>query len=33
MHVILSAKAVWAVVNDADVVEKERSASIMARKS
>ena len=30
---ILFAKAVWAAVNDADVAEKERTASIMARKS
>ena len=30
---ILSPKAVWAAVNDADVAEKERTASIMARKS
>ena len=33
MRAILSAKAVWAVENDADVAEKERIASIMARKS
>ena len=33
MCVILFAKAVWAAVNDADVAEKERTASIMARKS
>ena len=33
MRAILSAKAVWAAVNDADVAEKERTASIMARKS
>ena len=33
VRVILSAKAVWAVVNNANVVEKERTASIMARKS
>ena len=30
---ILSAKAIWAVVNDVDVDEKERTASIMMRKS
>ena len=30
---ILSTKAIWAAVNDADVAEKERTASIMARKS
>ena len=30
---ILFAKAVWAAVNDADVTEKERTASIMTRKS
>ena len=33
VHAILSAKAVWATVNDADVVKKERTTSIMARKS
>ena len=33
MHAILSAKAVWAAVNDADAAEKEWTASIMARKS
>ena len=33
MRAILSAKAIWAAVNNADVVEKERTASIMARKS
>ena len=33
MRVILSAKAVWAVVKDADVAEKVRTASIIARKS
>ena len=33
MRAILSAKAVWAAVNDADVAEKERTASIMTRKS
>ena len=32
MHAILFAKAVWATVNDVDVTEKERTASIMARK-
>ena len=30
---ILSAKSVWAAVNDVDVAEKERIASIMTRKS
>ena len=33
MRVILSTKAVWVVVNDTDVAEKVRTASIMARKS
>ena len=33
VHAILSTKAVWAAVNDADVAEKERTASIMTRKS
>ena len=33
MRVILSAKAVWAVAKDADVVEKVRIASIIVRKS
>ena len=33
MHAILSAKAVWATVKDVDVVEKERTTSIMERKS
>ena len=33
VHAILSAKDVWAAVNDADVAEKERTASIMTRKS
>ena len=33
VHAILSAKAVWPAVNDADVAEKDRTASIMARKS
>ena len=33
MRVILSAKAVWAATNDADVAEKVRTASIIARKS
>ena len=33
MHAILSAKAVWAAENDANVAEKEKTASIMARKS
>ena len=30
--VILSAKVLWAAVNDADVAEKVRTASIIARK-
>ena len=33
MCVILSAKAVWVVVKDADVVEKVQTASRIARKS
>ena len=33
MRVILSAKAVWVVTKDADVVEKVQTASIIARKS
>ena len=33
MRVILSAKAVWVAAKDADVVEKVRIASIIARKS
>ena len=33
VRAILSAKAVWAAENDADVAAKERTASIMARKS
>ena len=33
MRVILSAKAVWAVAKDADIAEKVRTASIIARKS
>ena len=33
MRAILSAKAVWVAKNDADVAEKERTASIMERKS
>ena len=33
VRAILSAKAVWAAINDADVAEKERNASIMTRKS
>ena len=33
MSAILSAKAVWAAVNDADVAENERIVSIMVRKS
>ena len=33
MRAILSTKDVWAAVNDADVAEKERTASIMEIKS
>ena len=33
VRVILSARATWAAVKDADVGEKERTASIMVRKS
>ena len=33
VRAILSAKAVWAAENDADVAAKERTASIMERKS
>ena len=33
VRAILSAKVVWASINDADVAEKKRTASIMARKS
>ena len=33
MRVILSAKAVWAATNDADMDEKVQTASIIARKS
>ena len=33
MRVIFSAKAVWAVANDADVAEKVWTTSIIARKS
>ena len=33
MRVILSAKAIWAAAKDADVAEKVRTASIIARKS
>ena len=33
MHVILSARAVWAATKDAEVIEKARTASMMARKS
>ena len=32
MRVILSTKAVWAVVKDADVAEKAQTASIITRK-
>ena len=33
VRAILPAKGVWAAVNDADMAEKERTASIMTRKS
>ena len=33
IRVILSAKAIWAAANNADVAEKVRTASIIARKS
>ena len=33
VRAILSAKAVWAAENDTEVAAKERTASIMARKS
>ena len=33
MRVIFSARAAWAVANDADVAENVRNASMMARKS
>ena len=33
VRAIISAKAIWAAVNDADMAEKERTASIMVRKS
>ena len=33
MLVILSARAVWAAAKDAKVIEKARTASMMARKS
>ena len=33
MRVILSARAAWAVANDANVAENVRTASMMARKS
>ena len=33
MRAILSAKAVWVAKNDADVAKKERTTSIMERKS
>ena len=33
VRVILSARAAWAVANDADVVENMRIASMMAKKS
>ena len=31
MHVILSAKAIWAAVKDVDVADKVQTASIMVR--
>ena len=33
MRVIISARAAWAVANDADVVENVRTASMMVKKS
>ena len=33
MQVILSARAAWAVANDADVAENVRTASMMVKKS
>ena len=33
MHVILSAKAVWATAKDVDVAEKVRTVFVIARKS
>ena len=33
MRVILSARAIWVVAKDAEVTEKARAASMMARKS
>ena len=33
VRAILFAKAIWVAVNDADMAEKERTISIMARKS
>ena len=33
MRVILSARAAWAVANDADVAENVRTASMMVKKS
>ena len=33
MHVSISARAVWAATKDANVAEKARTASIIARKS
>ena len=33
VHVILSAKAVWAVAKDSDVAKKVRTAFIIVRKS
>ena len=33
MRIILSSRAVWATVKDVEVIEKARTASMMARKS
>ena len=33
MHIILSPRAVWAAAKDAEVTEKARTTSMMARKS
>ena len=33
MHAILSAKAIWAVAKDVEVIKKAWTASMMARKS
>ena len=32
MHVILSSRAVWAAAKDAEVIEKARTGSMMAKK-